>query len=285
MKLITDQKSRGVLRVSIEAKSGDDLWILLRSDAHHDNAHCNHALEKKHLKECAERGGYVIDYGDLFCAMQGKWDKRASKDALPKELRDGNYLDALVKYNCEFYQPFADRFLQFSPGNHETSIIKRHETDLTMRLVERLNAGLDRDFPIYHGGFAGWVVFQFKISTAYDTRRLFYHHGYGGGGAVTRGVIQTNRMAVYLPDADIVASGHTHDEYALTIQRDRLTREGLQYQDEQLHLRTPGYKDEYADAHGGWHIERGAPPKPLGAYWLHFKCGRNAVETEAIRAK
>jgi hypothetical protein len=30
------------------------------------------------------------------------------------------------------------------------------------------------------------------------------------------------------------------------------------------------YKDEYGSGLGGWHIERGAPPKPLGGYWMRL---------------
>jgi hypothetical protein len=60
-------------------------WVLLRSDVHHDNPKCNQALEKQHLDEAAEYDAPIIDNGDLFCAMQGKWDKRADKAALRPE--------------------------------------------------------------------------------------------------------------------------------------------------------------------------------------------------------
>ncbi len=36
-------------------------------------------------------------------------------------------------------------------------------------------------------------------------------------------------------------------------------------------VRTPAYKEEYNDGKGGWHVERGAPPKPLGGRWLVLK--------------
>lgn len=103
---------------------------------------------------------------------------------------------------------------------------------------------------------------------------------------MTRGVIQTNRMAVYLPDADIICTGHTHDSWTVPIARDRLSEQGVQYRDEQIHIRTPGYKDEYADGHGGFHIEGGRPPKPIGAEWLRFfvSQGEN-VCVEQVRAK
>jgi hypothetical protein len=41
------------------------------------------------------------------------------------------------------------------------------------------------------------------------------------------------------------------------------------------HIRTSTYKEEYGDGTKGWHVTRGAPPKPLGGYWLTFDIGIN----------
>jgi len=38
----------------------------------------------------------------------------------------------------------------------------------------------------------------------------------------------------------------------------------------QYHVRLPGYKNDYGDGYGGWHIERGGPPKPNGCVFLRF---------------
>ena len=113
-----------------------------------------------------------------------------------------------------------------------------------------------------------------------------YFHGAGGGGPVTRGVIQTNRMAVFLPDADFILSGHTHDSWVVPIARERISKAGRIYQDEQIHIRSATYKDEYGDGYSGLHVERGAPPKPLGGWWLRFYAvaGDN-FQFNLIRAK
>ena len=71
------------------------------------------------------------------------------------------------------------------------------------------------------------------------------------------------------------------------------TTHGKIYHDEQLHLKVPSYKEEYVDGYGGWHIERGGPPKPTGAMWLRFsarKTKKDGVDIcdpilEALRAK
>ena len=99
---------------------------------------------------------------------------------------------------------------------------------------------------------------------------LKYFHGAGGGGPVTRGTIQTNRYSVYLPDGNIIVSGHTHDQWIVPITRERISKKGVVGLDECLHVRCGGYKEEYGDGFGGWHIETGKPPKPTGAMWLRF---------------
>jgi len=148
-------------------------------------------------------------------------------------------------------------------------ILKHHETNLTERLVEAIRQRCPSS-PVRAGGFSGWVRFIFdRGAGASASCRLWYHHGYGGGGPVTRGVIQSNRKAVYV-EADIIASGHTHDSWIVPITRIQLNKSNRIHHNDQIHVSTPGYKDEYADGFGGFHIERGAPPKPVGCAWLHF---------------
>jgi len=270
--------------MEVESTAGWEQWFLLRSDVHHDNPKSDRRLEKKHLDQAKERGAGVIDAGDLFCAMQGKYDKRADKSAVRPEHQTGIYLDALVSTAAEFYSPYAKHLIVLGKGNHETAIRKNHETDLTERLVERINA--KDNAAVQCGGYGGWVRFLFTIrKVRRDSRRLYYFHGTGGGGPVTRGVIQTNRLAVFNPDADYVLTGHTHDEWVVPIARQRLSDAGVQYHDEQLHVRTPGYKDAWGDGSAGWECEKMLGPKPKGAAWLRFFTESDELKSEVLRAK
>lgn len=261
-------------------------WFLFSSDRHWDNPHSDHDMQIRHMDEAVTRLAGIIDLGDLFCAMQGKYDKRSSKDTLRPEHLHGDYLDCLVDTAEDFFAPYAERIIRLADGNHEASIRTKHETDLIHRLVRALNR---RGGQIHRGGISGWIMFRFLDQHRHVRQyKAWYHHGYGGGGPVTRGVIQSNRKAVYVPDANFVLSGHVHEEWNLTIQRARLSDGGVQYQDEQLHLQVPTYKDEYGDGSGGWHVGTGKPPKPLGALWLVFRkeAGKSKpIEFEFKRAK
>jgi len=266
--------SRNVHKLHWELESTtQSAWVLLRSDAHHDSRHCDRDMEKKHLDLAVKRNAVIIDNGDLYDAMQGKFDRRASKEDLLPEYKNGDYLDSLVNEAVKFYEPYAEHFAVLGQGNHETAILKHHETNLT----DRLRVGLNRHLKfkgskhrVYMGGYGGWVRFVLTYHNATDGRWLHYFHGSGGGGPVTRGVIGTNREAVYHPDPSFCLTGHTHDQWIVPIVRDRIKDTGTLYLDTQYHIKVAGYKEEYDDGFGGWHIERGAPPKPRGACWLRL---------------
>lgn len=265
-----------------DVSGGWEQWFLLRTDVHHDNPKCDQEMEKQHLDEAMEKNAYIIDNGDLFCAMQGKWDKRANKDAIRPEHQGGNYLDSLVNSAYEFYKPYAKNWLLFGRGNHETAIRKQHETDLTDRLVDRMRQA---GSPALSGGYGGYIRFNVRWNGTKKASVLMHHfHGAGGGGPVTRGVIQTNRMAVVHADADIIFTGHTHDEWVVYIQRQRCDHLGKIYQDTQVHLRAPGYKDAWDDGFAGWEVEKMLMPKPKGAAWLRLYLRNDKVRFDVMRA-
>ena len=262
------KKNRSVFFIKTDIKKvSEHQWFLLRSDVHHDSKHCNRELEKKHLDLAVKRNALIFDFGDCYDVMQGRFDRRSSKEDLRAEYKQGDYLDALVADFTKFYAPYAKNFGIMSMGNHETAILKHHETNLTERLIDRLN--VETGSKIQMGGYSGWIRIAGKYHGEKGGVTIWYHHGYGGDAPVTKGTIQTARIAPYVPDANIVVTGHTHNEWIFPIPRVRLKLQtGTIYHDEQLHLKLPGYKDEYMDGYGGWHIERGGPPKPVGAMWL-----------------
>ena len=251
-----------------------EAWFLLTSDQHWDNPKSNHELQLKHLQEAKERGAGIICAGDYFCAMQGKFDKRANKASIRREHQTDNYLDSLVTTAADFLEPYSKNYIVIAMGNHEQSIVDRHETNLIDQLCGALNSKTKSS--VKNGGFSGWVLFRFQRSGENESHHtnaiaLHYDHGYGGGGPVTGDMIQTTRRMMYLPDADIVMHGHTHDQWVREFARLRFDkRSGALRHDIQTHIKLPTYKEEYGDGFGGWHVTTGKPPKPIGAWWLKF---------------
>lgn len=281
----TKKLSSNVLKVTLsDIGAGWEQWVMLSSDHHFDNRRTRLDLLKRDFDLARERKALAFMFGDTFCAMQGKYDPRSSMDDIHPEDVGANYLDKIVTRAAKFYGQYTDVITEITRGNHESSILKRHGVDLLSALVYKLNA--DHGGNVSLGGYGGWIKFGFVVhKTKMSSIDLKYFHGAGGGGPVTRGVIQTNRQAVYLPDAHIVVNGHTHDEWVVKIARERFNSAGTISHDVQWHIRTPTYKDEYGDGSGGWHVETGKPPKNLGCVWLKFSCsGEGKIMIEVIQS-
>jgi predicted GNAT family acetyltransferase len=282
------QKNQLVLKSGL-TKVGSSQKFLLLFDVHWDNPHCDRQLLKKHLDQAREFGAPILFGGDLFCLMQGRYDPRRSRAGIRPEHDVPNYLDAIVDDAAEFFAPYADLIVFLGKGNHELMNEKNCETSVLERFAERLRIAGGK--PVV-GGIGGWWTFKAVCSASCRTTiPTFWHHGHGGGGPVTKGVIQTNRRAVYLPDARFVFSGHIHEEWQITLMRDRInTNTGTQRLDEQIHVTCPTYKQEYDTREGGFHTLNGRPPKPLGGVWFTlafdgYQNNQPNVIAEATRAK
>ena len=247
---------------------------LVTNDWHWDHPKCKRDILKRDLDDALKIGAPVFAFGDVLCAMQGKKDKRGNKSALRAEHQRDDYFNAIVDDLAEWLKPYYSVMAVISKGNHETAITKNHEIDLISMLVTRMR---DRGSPVVLGGYGGWIMHRFTDRIAEKTKawsltkRQKYFHGNGGGGPVTKGVIQAQRRATQYADADLITTGHVHEQYLVNHPREILRDSGRTSLVSQLHVTTPGYKEEYGIGDGGFHIEGGRPPKPIGGAWVHFK--------------
>jgi hypothetical protein len=263
-----------------DVTAGWEQWLLLRSDAHHDSAHCNRTLEYKHLDEAKRRHALILDCGDLFDAMQGRYDPRRSYEDLRREYMTDRYYDAILEDTAVHYAPYAANWLLLGRGNHESAVTRNVNIDLTSRLAAELNRA---GGSVVCGGYGGYVILYFSDGgSSRSSLKIKYYHGSGDGAPVTKGVIQTARQAVYLPDADVVWNGHNHNEYTLSLKRERITTKGQLYFDVCHFIRTPGYKNDYKQGVDGWAVEQGHPPRPLGACWLRLYSEGGRVKAQPI---
>lgn len=256
--------------------------MLVMSDRHHDNPASHQDMTKKHLDYALERKAPVIDLGDWFCAMQGKYDRRSSKSAIREEHNSSNYLDLLVDTSAEFLAPYAEILAWFGTGNHELSIKDRYETDLTSRLVKQLN---DLGSNVKRHKYSGFTQLRFELINPETgevqkviTKILWHTHGYGGGGPVTKDIIQTNRQGVYLDGVDLVMSGHTHDKWVFPVATVNVSTHGRVVHSERVHVKVPSAKEKFGTE--AWEDLKGMPPKGLGSCWVDFEYDRKGdVET------
>jgi hypothetical protein len=258
----------------VTCQSGQE--FLLISDLHWDNPHCDRGLLKNHLDEAVKRNAAIILNGDTYCCMGGKYDRRADKSLIRPEHNTDRYFDAIVDTSVEWFAPYAKNILLIGYGNHETAIIKHGETDLLQRFASTLNYSTGSAVQV--GGYGGTI----DIRVLHDTIRgvnfvVHYFHGHSGGGVVSRGVIQDQRLLAGTEGYDLTWMGHVHELYYhqnMVHRYDRSTKTLIQKPIHQL--RTATYKEEWDGGYMGFHTERGRGPKPLGGYWLKLETSRNS---------
>lgn len=252
---------------------GKDLTFAMLSDIHWDNPKCDRATLKKHLDYCLKHKIPVLINGDFFCLMQGRYDPRRNKKDIRPEHNTHDYLDAVINTAVDWWKPYAPILALISYGNHETGIIKNLETDPLQRFVDALNRETGAN--IQTGGYGGWIIIRQNMGGGRNaTTTIKYFHGSGGGGVVTKGAINLTRALELYEGFDVFTMGHIHENSARNDVRDTIRNTpklGYELIQKQIHLMITGtYKEEYQAGDFGWHVERGAPPKPIGGRLLNI---------------
>lgn len=102
MQAIPAVQAGAITSIDFDAPPGWSQWFLFQSDNHHDSPLCNRELEAEHLQEAVKRDAMIMVMGDLFDAMQGRFDPRRSMEELRPEYRRSDYYDAIVNDTCQF---------------------------------------------------------------------------------------------------------------------------------------------------------------------------------------
>lgn len=259
------------------ARAQDKQKLLLISDLHWDNPHCDRELLKNHLDEAVRRDAAIVVNGDFFCLMQGKGDPRRSKDDIRPEHNNGRYLDSIIQTAAEWFKPYAKHLVLLGYGNHETGVLKHQETDMLRRFADVMN--YENGANVQVGGYGGVFSVVLHSSTRGNKSSaqyaIHYFHGSGGGGPVTKGVIQDQRIMSSIEGYNCTWQGHVHELYHhvnMVHRYDGTNKRILQVPVDQI--RTATYKEDWDGGVLGFHVERGRGPKPLGGYWLDLELVR-----------
>jgi hypothetical protein len=282
MNLIKHEKNIHELRVE-----GSSFRMGMFSDIHWDNPKCDWNLLKHDLDYCLKNDIPIMFNGDTFCLMQGAYDPRKMKGDIRPEHNNARYFDSIIETAVDFFLPYANLLTVVGYGNHETSIIKRQETDVIQRFVTLLNYKAGSN--VMTGGYGGWLIVNQLVkasSNATQATKIKYFHGSGGGGLVTKGALNLTRAMEMYEGYDVFTMGHIHENSARNDVRDSINfhpSKGYYFNHKQIHSMITGtYKEEYIDGLYGWHVERGAPMKPVGGRLLTIECGRDRSDNKDI---
>jgi hypothetical protein len=282
MNLIKHEKNIHELRVD-----GSSFRMGMFSDIHWDNPKCDWNLLKHDLDYCLKNEIPIMFNGDTFCLMQGAYDPRKMKGDIRPEHNNARYFDSIIETAVDFFLPYANLLTVVGYGNHETSIIKRQETDVIQRFVTLLNYKAGSN--VMTGGYGGWLIVNQLIkakSNITQATKIKYFHGSSGGGIITRGAINLTRAMDLYEGYDVFTMGHIHENSARNDVRDNINfhpSKGYYFNHKQIHSMITGtYKEEYINGLYGWHVERGAPMKPVGGRLLSIECGRDRSDNKDI---
>ena len=282
MNLIKHEKNIHELRVD-----GSSFRMGMFSDIHWDNPKCDWNLLKHDLDYCLKNDIPIMFNGDTFCLMQGAYDPRKMKGDIRPEHNNARYFDSIIETAVDFFLPYANLMTIVGYGNHETSIIKRQETDVIQRFVTLLNYKAGSN--VMTGGYGGWLIVNQLVkakSNITQATKIKYFHGSGGGGLVTKGALNLTRAMEMYEGYDVFTMGHIHENSARNDVRDSINfhpTKGYYFNHKQIHSMITGtYKEEYIDGLYGWHVERGAPMKPVGGRLLTIECGRDRSDNKDI---
>ena len=283
MKIEQHEKNVHVLKLK-----GNKCQIAMLSDLHWDNPKCDWKLLKKHMDYCLDHSIPIHINGDLFCVMQGKYDRRGSKSGIRPMHNVDNYLDSLIDTSIEWFKPYAHLIALVSYGNHETAITKVHESDLLKRFASKMN--LSEGTNIQVGGYGGWLVVELEQHGAVQPFRIKYHHGLSkGASVVTKGAIDLSRAMAITESMDVFTQGHIHQSMSRNDVRETIVanKSGYRVKPQQIHHMITGtYKEEYFGVGGmGWHYSRGAEARALGGrlLTLSFKRVKNGNTRNIVK--
>lgn len=264
----SEKKGNNVHNIRFEITGAEwEQWVLLQSDEHWDNPHCDRDLLKRHHEQAIQRNAPILKAGDTLCMMAGKYDKRADKTLVRPEHQKSDYFDAIVRTAADWYEPYKDNIVLWGYGNHCTKILQIHEVDVLGNIVRELRhrGGIGSV-----GGYSGWVRFCFSIrKTRRLSRRLFYHHGGGADPSQSKGTLEFSRMPEKYT-ADIYWAGHIHQHMLVLGSRAYLNEASIVEHRPTAFVRTSTYKDEYQEGAHGFHVEKGRGPRSLGGFWIRM---------------
>ena len=256
--------------------------LMVISDVHWDSKDCDRKLLKKHLNTAVEQDAAIIIIGDFFDLMEGRNDMRRSNTARAEHYAP-NYLQKVVMDAAEWLQPYAKNIAMISNGNHETSVAKHTQVQtLTWLCYELRKQGSQVIEGDYQGFFVVRAVYEYEGKNTYFPYKIFYHHGLWGG-IISKGTQSVMRFGAVVPDADMIVTGHTHDQWMMLHTRYKLNKVYDVTLEDQIHLKLGTYKNEFKTGNG-FAVEKIGLPKPVGGWMVDFNIEKNDVRNNVLRA-
>lgn len=193
----------------------DEFPFFLASDIHFDEPGFDRELFARDFDRAKRDGSRIIINGDVFGCILPSDLKRYTRGNDASGQTDG-IINKALRDAESLFAPYVDLIDVIGLGNHEVSVLKYHHIDVTAMLVASLNRIRSPALPpIRHGGYTGYIRYQFEGPSRSHPQRfdIFYNHGQGGNAEVTDGIIDAKRRQY--TRADLIWLGHKHKRWAI----------------------------------------------------------------------
>lgn len=250
-----------ILEFTTDKKEFSIIWL---ADAHLDSDKSKTKWMHKILKE--NKDSYIIFGGDNHDLMQGKSDRRNAKSSLKDEFKANDYWNRIIEASRRgFIEPYKDRIIAFTSGNHESSVTRILEFDFLDWLVEK-----DEINRMYT---AGYIIVKYSHKNSSSTIPIYFQHHPPSGGKRSKGMLSVDLLLAEHPDAKIIISEHIHETFITpqTIERLDLHNKKLRY-DTVWYIQAPTLKAEHLGKKVGFFHEKiKKSSTTIGAIKIDFK--------------
>jgi hypothetical protein len=254
-----------VATIVIPYHYGDTFKLLPLTDIHYDgkgkNSICDIGKLRKDLKERVDEKTIIMGLGDWFGGIIPSDVKRYRKEHDAAEGAD--ILDEQVEGLAEELMPYRENIYVILMGNHEDTILSHCATNLTQRLINKLNEGIQK--PIINGEYSALIQLRFSENGSRGRSMIIRaHHGWGGGSRTEGADITKFSHDVKFWQADLFLYGHVHKLKVNDIEEGRIVGDS----DWKTYLKRMvicgAYQRTYSKGNTATYAERrGYPPTTL----------------------
>lgn len=252
------------------------VWLWVASDFHIGGADTDYDLISREVRHAKRLNALCVLNGDILDLILPGDRKRYAHSAPHPRVIVPDSVGEAVRWAAELFEPVKNRIAAIGMGNHESAVLKHHSYDPVQGLAELLGVA-DR-----YVGYEGWLTIRLNRSEASGSiaYRVYLHHGSGGASPVTLGLPGLQRRRPWLPEADMIAVGHCHNQIVAPVSRCRV-RGATVDQDECLLVMSGGYIKRL-DSDGrrpSYAVAGGLGPQPRGGVFVRLSVRMRQTES------
>ena len=240
------------------------VWV---SDLHKDSEYSEWKKVKKYLDENPDV--YIVFGGDSLDVMQFVNDKRGSKSSTLPQYNQTDYANQVIKdVREDIIIPYKDRIISWNRGNHDNSIIKRHNIDL-------LNLICGTDVHIHE--YSGYIILSAPRTHDLKNTRVIINfcHSPFSGGTRSKGSLSIDIAKANYPSADIWITEHIHDGFIHPVRHEFISSKNTIVQKTKWYVQNIAAKQETQGKRNGFHHETNKGNRASGFVEMEFTYDKN----------